>query len=366
MWQIKASGAADGDDGRGGLGGPETGLVWARAAGRVPRRARLRHRAARKSAREVVVDQAQPQTGRSRRGPGRRPKEAVPAPETRIALSHPDKLLWPDAGLTKRGLLAYYQSVWPLMRPHVVDRPLSLLRAPGGVGKPTFFQKHASAGMDRAIATLRDPKDGEELLSIADFDGLAALVQLGVVEIHVWGSTIAKLEKPDQVIFDLDPDPGVPLDRVRAAAVALRDRLADLGLASFAKTSGGKGFHVVVPLEPQAEWSVIKTFAHDFARGLELAEPKAYTAAAAKSVRKGKIFIDYLRNGRGATAIAPYSTRARPGAPIAMPVSWQAVEEGIGPADCRVGSPTLRAILKTDPWRDFRAEARTLQPGGTG
>lgn len=361
-----------------GAAAREKGIIWLRpdltaevefrawTADRLLRQASFKGLRDDKPAREVIMEQVQPQAGPASKGGKRKPAKAGPSPGTRVTLSHPAKVLWPDAGLTKSGLLAYYQSVWPHMQPHVVGRPLSLLRAPNGVGKPTFFQKHGSAGMDRAIATLKDPQDGEELLSIGDFDGLAALVQLGVVEIHVWGSTIANLERPDQVIFDLDPDPGVAMDRVREAAMTVRDRLADLGFASFAKTSGGKGFHVVVPLEPQAEWPEIKTFAHDFARALAQAEPKAYTATLAKSARKGKIFIDYLRNGRGATAVAPYSTRARPGATVAMPVSWQAVEAGIGPADYAVGSEALAALLKTDPWNDFRAKARPLRPAGQG
>lgn len=358
-----------------GAAAREKGIVWVKpeltaevefrswTADKLLRQASFKGLREDKPAREVVMEQAQPQAGAASRGGKGKPAKAGPSPATRVTLSHPAKVLWPDTGLTKSGLLAHYQLVWPHMQPHVVGRPLSLLRAPNGVGKPTFFQKHGSAGMDSAIATLKDPQDGEELLSIGDFDGLAALVQLGVVEIHVWGSTIATLERPDQVIFDLDPDPGVAMERVREAALTVRDRLAELGFASFAKTSGGKGFHVVVPLEPQAEWPEIKTFAHDFARALAQAEPRAYTATLAKSARKGKIFIDYLRNGRGATAVAPYSTRARPGATVAMPVSWQAVEAGIGPADYAVGSEALTALLKTDPWNDFRAEARPLRPG---
>jgi len=253
------------------------------------------------------------------------PKKAAERATTEVKLSNPDKPLWPDIGLTKQGLLDYYATVWPLMQPFVVDRPLSLLRAPNGIGGHAFFQKHAGPGMHKAVATRRD-KDGEELLYIRDFDGLAALVQLGTVEIHVWGATIDKVETPDQIIFDLDPDPGVPLDRVRDSASTVRARLTELGFKSFLKTSGGKGFHVVMPLRPKAEWDRVKTFARDFAKAVEQAEPKLYTATLSKKARKGRIFIDYLRNGRGATAIAPYSTRARPGAAVAMPIPWEAID----------------------------------------
>jgi bifunctional non-homologous end joining protein LigD len=245
---------------------------------------------------------------------------------TTIKLSSPDKPLWPDIGLTKQGLLDYYATVWPLMRPHVVDRPLSLVRAPNGIEGHSFFQKHAMPGMHEAVLRQKD-KDGEELLHIRDFDGLAALVQLGTVEIHLWGAAIDAVETPDQVIFDLDPDPGVPLDRVRDAALTVRDRLREIGFGSLLKTSGGKGYHVVMPLKPKADWDRVKGFAREFAQAIAQAEPALYTATLSKKARKGKIFIDYLRNGRGSTAIAPYSTRARPGASVAMPIEWDALAE---------------------------------------
>lgn len=252
-----------------------------------------------------------------------KPKTAKPVARasTTIRLSSPDKPLWPDIGLTKQGLLDYYATVWPLMRPHVVGRPLSLVRAPNGIEGHSFFQKHAMPGMDKAVLRMKD-KDGEELLYIRDFDGLAALVQLGTVEIHLWGATIDAVETPDQIIFDLDPDPGVPLDRVRDAALTVRDRLQEIGFESLLKTSGGKGYHVVMPLKARAGWDRVKGFARDFALALAQTEPGRYTATLSKKARKGKIFIDYLRNGRGSTAIAPYSTRARPGASVASPIAW--------------------------------------------
>lgn len=245
---------------------------------------------------------------------------------TTVKLSSPDKPLWPDIGLTKQGLLDYYATVWPLMRPHVVDRPLSLVRAPNGVEGHSFFQKHAMPGMHEAVLRRKD-KDGEELLYIRDFDGLAALVQLGTVEIHLWGATIDAIETPDQVIFDLDPDPGVRLDRVRDAALSVREKLREVGFESLLKTSGGKGYHVVMPLKPRAGWDRVKVFARDFAQAMAQSQPTLYTATLSKKARKGKIFIDYLRNGRGSTAIAPYSTRARPGASVAMPITWDALSE---------------------------------------
>jgi bifunctional non-homologous end joining protein LigD len=253
-----------------------------------------------------------------------KPKGSVARETTQVKLSSPDKPLWPDIGLTKQGLLDYYATVWPLMRPHVIDRPLSLVRAPNGIEGHSFFQKHAMPGMHDAVLRKKD-KDGEELLFIREFDGLAALVQLGTVEIHLWGAAIETVETPDQIIFDLDPDPGVPLDRVRDAALTVREKLREVGFESLLKTSGGKGYHVVVPLKPWAGWDRVKGFARDFARAMAQSEPALYTATLSKKARKGKIFIDYLRNGRGSTAIAPYSTRARPGASVAMPIAWEAL-----------------------------------------
>ena len=201
-------------------------------------------------------------------------------------------------------------------------------------------------------------KDGEELLFIRDFDGLAALVQLGTVEIHLWGAKVDAVETPDQVIFDLDPDKGVPMERVRAAALTVRARLDELGFASFLKTSGGKGFHVVMPLKPKAGWDEIKAFARGFAKAMEQAQPKLYTATLSKQARKGRIFVDYLRNGRGATAIAPYSTRARPGAPVAMPVAWARLGQ-LAPDAFKAG--TIGAGESEDEaWRGFFELARTL------
>ncbi len=279
-----------------------------------------------------------------------------------VRLSNPDKVLWPQDGLTKAGLLAHYEQVWARMEPHVVGRPLSLLRAPDGIDGETFFQKHASKGMNAAIAVAPDAKDGEDLLFVRDFDGIAALVQLGVVEIHVWGATMDAIETPDQMIFDLDPGPGVKPAAIPAAALEIRDRLAELGLASFCKVSGGKGYHVAVPLKPKAGWDRVKTFSHDFARAIAQAEPDRYTATLSKKARTGRIFIDYLRNGRGATAVAPFSVRARPGAGVSVPVSWAQVEKGIAPDAFAVGSPDLKAALRrADPWAGFRDAAVSLR-----
>lgn len=289
--------------------------------------------------------------------PKRAKKARAPAaPATSVVLSNADKVLWPDRGLTKEGLLAHYGAVWARMEPLVVRRPLSLVRAPDGISRHSFFQKHASPGMGKAIRTVKPKGESDALLYVEDFDGIAALVQMGVVEIHVWGSTIDDLERPDQVIFDLDPGEGVSMNAVREGALAVRDRLKGIGLESFVKLSGGKGFHVTVPLTPAADWAAVKGFSHDFARAMAATEPGRYTATLAKKARRGKIFIDYLRNGRGATAVAPYSTRARPGAPFALPSTWKEVEGGLEPNAFKVGD----ALPARDPWTGFRAAAQPL------
>jgi bifunctional non-homologous end joining protein LigD len=270
-----------------------------------------------------------------------------------IRLSNPDKLLWPQDGVSKRMLLEYYSRVWPLMQPHIVNRPLSLLRAPDGVGSSTFFQKHAGPGMDAAVHRRRDI-DGKDLLYIRDFDGLAALVQLGVVELHIWGATIDAIETPDTLTFDLDPDPTVKPEIVQDAARELRSRLGDMSLESHLKASGGKGYHVVVPLKPGADWHRVKEFARDSARAMEASDPKLYTATLSRKARHRRIFIDYLRNGRGSTAIAPYSTRARPGTPLAVPIQWDRLDRNMRPDLFRltevVTSGLREAGIEEAPW----------------
>lgn len=286
------------------------------------------------------------------------------AAKTAVKLSNPDKLLWPQEKVSKQSLLDHYALVWPRMQQFVVNRPLSLVRAPDGIGGQRFFQKHASAGMHEKIAMMKDPTDGEEILFVRDFDGVAALVQLGVVEIHIWGCTIDELDKPDQIIFDLDPDEGVDVKAVRAAALEIRGQLDELSLSNFVKTSGGKGYHVVVPLKPSADWDEVKGFAHDFARALEQAAPDRYTATLSKKARAGKIFVDYLRNGRGSTTVAPYSSRAKKGATVSMPVTWGEIEAGLAPNAFPIGDKTtLKRLAEADPWADFFKQGKPLERG---
>ncbi|TIO74212.1 MAG: DNA ligase D [Mesorhizobium sp.] len=322
-----------------------------------------------KPAEEVVQEKPKRADGKAvseaRSGSGKpAPKTSTGTTMTSIKLSHPDKLLWPDEKVSKQDLLDHYALVWPRMEPFVVDRPLALVRAPDGIHGQRFFQKHASPGMSDKIARMKDPTDGEEILFIKDFDGLAALVQYGVVEVHIWGSTVDELEKPDQIIFDLDPDEGVDVKRLREAALDIHKRLDELSLPNLVKTSGGKGYHVLVPLKPSADWDEVKDFAHDFARALEQASPDRYTATLSKKARRGKIFVDYLRNGRGSTTVAPYSSRAKKGATVSMPVTWPELEKGLAPNAFPLGdATTLSELKKADPWADFFKLGKVLKRG---
>ncbi|MBN9073021.1 MAG: DNA ligase D [Rhizobiales bacterium] len=288
-----------------------------------------------------------------------------PAPQRRtVKLTHPDRIYWPDEGVTKEGLADYYAEVWRHIAPHVVGRPLALLRCPNGIAGEKFFQKHAWKGLNPNIALVRDPKDrsGEPLISIDDLDGLLGLVQSAVLEIHPWGSTVADWERPDRIVMDLDPGEGVAWQAVIDAALEVRQRLSDGGLAAFVKTSGGKGLHVVAPLRPKAEWPAVKAFTKALAESMASDDPARYVSTITKSRRRGKILIDYLRNQRGATAVAAYSTRARPGAAVSAPIGWDELGPGIGPAYFTVENmPTRLAALNGDPWEGFHAAAAPLE-----
>ena len=219
----------------------------------------------------------------------------------------------------------YYAQVAPILLPWLAERPISLVRCPQGRAKHCFFQKHDAGSFGDTVrhVDIRE-KDGstEPYLYVSDAEGVRACVQMGTIEFHGWGSLVADVELPDRMVFDLDPDEGLGFEAVKTAAEDLKRHLADVGLTSYPLLSGGKGVHVVVPLKPAAEWPAVRSFAERFARALSQAEPERFTANMAKAKRVGRIFIDYLRNQRGATAVLPYVARARAGAPVAAPVSW--------------------------------------------
>lgn len=288
------------------------------------------------------------------------PRKARP----QVRLTHPDRVYWPDAGITKQGLADYYAEVWPRMAPLVVDRPVALLRCPGGVEGQCFFQKHAWKGHGKEIVTFHDPEDDsdEPLVAVDGLPALIALVQGGALEIHTWQASLADLEHPDQLVMDLDPGEGVPWAAVIEAAGEVRQRLEAAGLAGFVKTSGGKGLHVVAPLKPTpaAGWEAVKGFTAEMARSMAADAPDRYVATISKSKRAGRILIDYLRNGRNNTAIVAYGSRARPGAPVSMPLAWEELGPGIGPAQFTVGNALARIGHTDDPWADFRRAERPL------
>ena len=250
--------------------------------------------------------------------------EAAPEEET-VKISNRDRVIFPESGQTKGQLADYYQAIAPLMLPWTAQRPLTLVRCPQGRGKKCFFQKHDSGTFGPSVHHVPiTEKDGhaEDYLYVDDAEGILTLVQMGVIEIHGWGSRVADVEAPERMVFDLDPDEGLDFGDVKSAAKDIHDRLSDIGLTSFAMLSGGKGVHVVVPLNPGHSWDSHKDFSKRFAEALAMAEPERFTSNMAKVKRKGRIFIDYLRNQRGSTAILPYAARARPGAPVAVPIAW--------------------------------------------
>ncbi len=303
-----------------------------------------------------------PSEKRARRPAGPRHAISAAATKQRFKLTHPDRVYWPDAGVTKAALADYYASVWSWIAPFLVDRPLALLRCPDGVGGHCFFQKHAWQGLGAHIRQRKDAKSGPQpLLLIRDLEGLIELVQAGVLEIHPWGSTIAALERPDQIVMDLDPGPDVEWRHVIEAAHEVRRRFAAAGLSAFAKMSGGKGLHVVAPLQPRADWDAIKTFSKSVADEMAADSPDRYVSTVAKSKRRGKVLLDYLRNARGATAVAPYATRARSGAPVAMPVDWDQVRPDLKADQFTVTNiAAYLAGRASDPWAEFRAAAVPL------
>ena len=284
-------------------------------------------------------------------------RQAAKPDELPVRLTNPDRVLFPETGLTKRGLAEYYTTIADWIMPHLVDRPLSLLRCPAGREGTCFFQKHAAAGTPEALRRIEiQEKDEVDTYLIADdLPGLLSLAQMSILEIHPWGSRGDRLEQPDRLIFDLDPGPGVPWKEVVQAAVQLRDSLEQIDLQSFVKTTGGKGLHVVVPLAPRrADWDAAKAFARTVAEHFAAEQPSRFVATMSKAQRKGKIFIDYFRNDRGATAVAPYSTRAKPGAPVSCPIRWDELSAKLRSDAFTVANlPARLQALKSDPWEGF-------------
>ncbi len=325
-----------------------------------------------KPAKEVVREKAEPlqsseapkvksnSKSKSESAPNSAHKTSVSAKsalKTDLPITHPDKILDPESGMTKLMLANYLIAVADHMLPHVSDRPLSILRCPDGAAKPCFFQKHIGMGLPTGIGSVPVPnkKDAstEQYITLNTAEGLVGLAQMGVLEIHPWGSKNDSLETPDRIIFDLDPDESIDWKVLGATAKEFRTRLEELGLQSFLKTTGGKGLHVVIPIRPENEWPAIKEFAHNLVLGIERKNPGLYVTKMTKAIRKNRIYLDYLRNDRGSTAIAPFSTRARSGAPVSLPLDWKELNAKSRPTFHVTDFSSWKKRLNTDPWAEM-------------
>ena len=306
-----------------------------------------------KQASEIRLEQVRPST----------PIREQPVSISGFRLTHPDRVFWEDQGITKEGLADFYAIIADWILPHVANRPLSLVKCPNGTSGSCFYAKHLWKGADPSLASV-EVDEGEPMVFIRDLKGLIALVQSSVLEIHPWGSTIKNLELPDRLVMDLDPGDSVAWENVVAGAEELRERLKAFKLESYVKTTGGKGLHVVVPLKPKAGWDEAKAFCQALAEAMSEDSPEKYVSVMTKSRRTGRIFVDYLRNGRGSTAVAAYSTRARPGAPVSTPLTWQELSTGIRANQFAVANLQQRLDhLKSDPWEGFFQNKQVLRGG---
>jgi bifunctional non-homologous end joining protein LigD len=272
-----------------------------------------------------------------------------------VRLTHPDRVLFPGQGITKRELADYYGAVAERMLPHVRGRPLTLVRCPEGEGTECFYQRRAVTGTPPALRRVTVPVEGEdETYLVADtLAALVSLVQIGVLEVHVWGARRDRLDRPDRLILDLDPAPGIGWAEVVEGAREVRDRLAEAGLKSWVKTTGGKGLHVVAPIRRHPTWEEVRDFSLKLAEAMVRDAPDRYLTSASKEEREGKIYVDYVRNSWSASAVAPYSTRSRPGAPVSFPLAWD--ELGADTTTDRFTVRTVPELVRTrpDPWREL-------------
>ena len=306
-----------------------------------------------------------PAASATRAAAKKRAREPAAEAGAGIRISSPERVVYAGKGITKGDVADYYRAIGDWMLPWVAGRPLSLLRCPDGAGGECFFQKNHRGALGGSVDRVAlSKKRGEQAsyIAIHDIDGLLELVQMNVLEFHPWGSTVEHLEHPDTLVFDLDPGPGVGWKQILAAARELRDRMDEVGLASFARLSGGKGVHVVVPIAPVHDWDTAKGFCEAVARTMATIAPKRYVATASKELRKGRLFIDWLRNGRGATSVASWSLRARPGAGVAMPLRWEELGRAKGGDHYDLAGALRRAArLTRDPWEGWdQARAQEL------
>jgi len=285
-----------------------------------------------------------------------------------IRLTHPDKILDADSGVTKDELAHYYQEVARYMLPYIEGRPLTLVRCMDGTGKPCFYQKHKNEMLPADIGAVKivDKKTGtaEPYITLSTQKALVELAQLGVLELHPWGSRNSSIEKPDWIVFDLDPDPAIAWETLASAAAEVRERLRHMSLESFLKTTGGNGLHVVAPIRAENPWPVAKDFAHNLVLDMERSSPGLYLTRMTKAARKNKIYLDYLRNERGATSIAPYSPRARAGVPVAAPLGWEELKTKDRPRFLLSEFSHWRKRLQNDPWSGIPELLQSLPISG--
>lgn len=272
-----------------------------------------------------------------------------------VVLTNSDRVLYPDLGVTKKELARFFESISDWILPHVTNRPISLVRCPAGWETKCFYQKHVATQLPQGMARIpiRENAGMSDYVCIKNLKGLIGAVQLGVLEYHPWGCRIDKTEKPDRLIFDLDPGPGAPWVGVIAGARQLRELLETVHLKSYVKTSGGKGLHVVSPITRTVSWYQLRNFAHGIVTAMARERPDRYLTVMTKSRRPGKIFIDYIRNGRGATCVAAYSTRARKGAPVSTPISWEELNPRLQSDKFTIRNLDDRLGSGKDPWSDF-------------
>ncbi len=282
-----------------------------------------------------------------------------------LAITHPDKVLDPESGVTKQQLADYYMAVAEDMLPYIADRPISVVRCPDGIGKACFFQKHVGMGVPAGIKTIsirnKKSKTSEAYLTVDSSEGLLGLAQMGVLEIHPWGSHNESLDTPDRIVFDLDPDATIGWTTLAKTALELKARLKKVELESFVKSTGGKGLHVVVPIRPDHEWPAVKDFAYRMVLELERENPELYITKMTKAKRKNRIYLDYLRNDREATSVAPFSPRARPGMPVSVPLAWKELDSTKAPAFHVADFQKWRTRLRRDPWRKMLESKQELE-----
>jgi bifunctional non-homologous end joining protein LigD len=281
-----------------------------------------------------------------------------------VRVTSPERILYEEQGISKRELAEYYLRIESWVLPELRDRPLTLLRCPSGSEKECFFQRRANdsvpASVRRVPVTVADDEAAEHL-AIDSIQGIIALVQMGVLEMHTWGARRDRLDRPDRLVMDLDPAPGLPFSAVIDAALEMRQTLEDLGLVSFVKSTGGKGLHVVAPLVRRNHWDELRAAARALAHAIADGNPERYLATSSKAERRGRIFLDYMRNAPGATAIASYSTRARPGAPVSLPLGWDELDAGFDP-----GEWTLRTVpdrlesISVSPWAGYDGTRQSI------